>query len=181
MLGELQKRKITKMFSLYDTDQNGYLEKSDFDRIVGRIAELYKLAPASAEYKNMVAKYDSSWNQLRGLADQNRDKRITLEEFLSAHDKLLGNKIFFPLIIRGLTESVIKLMDRDQDGKLNRAEVLVNLQAYGLDDATAQAAFGKLDRNGDGVLTKTEVLKNVEEFYYSNDPDAVGNWLIGPY
>jgi hypothetical protein len=36
------------------------------------------------------------------------------------------------------------------------------------------------DADGDGKVTRDELLKNVEEFFYGEDPNAPGNWLVGP-
>jgi hypothetical protein len=38
----------------------------------------------------------------------------------------------------------------------------------------------KIDRNYDGLLSKEEFLPLLEEFYYSDDPNAPGNGIFGP-
>lgn len=43
MLSELQKKKLTYYFHTFDVDKNGYLEKSDFDKIVNGVAEAYNI------------------------------------------------------------------------------------------------------------------------------------------
>jgi predicted naringenin-chalcone synthase len=43
MLTELQKKKLTYYFHAFDVDKNGFLEESDFDRIVDAYAEAYKI------------------------------------------------------------------------------------------------------------------------------------------
>jgi uncharacterized protein (DUF2141 family) len=72
------------------------------------------------------------------------------------------------------------LTDRDGDGKISRAEFAANLQAYGVAAPAAAEAFSHLDRDGDGFIDTDELLQNVEEFFYGDDPNAPGNWLVGP-
>ena len=44
-----------------------------------------------------------------------------------------------------------------------------------------EIAFQKLDDEDKGYLTRQEFLEAVTEFHLSDDPDARGNWLFGPY
>lgn len=55
------------------------------------------------------------------------------------------------------------------------------MTAFHATDAEAAAAFRQLDRNRDGYLTTDELIKNAEEFFFSEDPEAPGNWLVGPF
>jgi hypothetical protein len=48
-----------------------------------------------------------------------------------------------------------------------------------IDEATAQTAFPHLDLDGDGLLSRDEFVQLTEEYYTSDDPDAVGGWLYG--
>ena len=41
--------------------------------------------------------------------------------------------------------------------------------------------FQKLDVNGDGTLSLEETLQLTREFFYSDDPDARGNWALGAF
>jgi hypothetical protein len=40
-------------------------------------------------------------------------------------------------------------------------------------------ALRKLDTSGDGTLTVDELVAAARDFYLSDEPDAVGNWLFG--
>jgi Ca2+-binding EF-hand superfamily protein len=48
-----------------------------------------------------------------------------------------------------------------------------------VDEATAQTAFAHLDLDGDGLLSRDEFVQLTEEYFTSDDPDAVGGWLFG--
>jgi hypothetical protein len=49
-----------------------------------------------------------------------------------------------------------------------------------IDEEHAEVGFEKLDVDGSGYLSKGEVKDAVSQFYFSSDPDARGNWLMGP-
>jgi len=76
--------------------------------------------------------------------------------------------------------TIVEMTDHDRDGRIAEADFVTNLRAYGQGEEPARAAFKKLDRDGDGHLSKEELLAAVEEFFFSEDPAARGNWLIGP-
>ena len=44
-----------------------------------------------------------------------------------------------------------------------------------------EKVFQKLDLNENGTLSKEEILQLTREFFYSDDPDARGNWALGPF
>ncbi|NEO66889.1 MAG: calcium-binding protein, partial [Moorea sp. SIO4G2] len=54
-------------------------------------------------------------------------------------------------------------------------------KAYGIDDSQIEEIFGRFDQNNDGYIDKQEILDLVTEFYYSQDPEAPGNWIFGSY
>jgi Ca2+-binding EF-hand superfamily protein len=54
------------------------------------------------------------------------------------------------------------------------------LGCYGLAQEAAQKAFRRLDRDGTDYLTTEKLVECYKEFL-GDDPDAPGNWLMGPY
>jgi hypothetical protein len=77
-------------------------------------------------------------------------------------------------------EYVIRTGDRDGDGRLDENEYATILWCYGIADADARAAFRHLVTDGSGYLTNAAMEKVFAEFFRSDDPDAPGNWMIGP-
>ena len=53
----------------------------------------------------------------------------------------------------------------------------MHFRAWNHSEAQAREAFPKLNRNGNGGISKEEWMANLKEFYYSEDPQAPGNWL----
>ena len=181
MLTKLQKCKLAILFKKYDLDQNGFVERADYEQTIKNLAQTYNLGPDSREFSTLYREHIDIWEFLRNIADRNTDDQINQQEFIAAYSVLLGNKQDFMRLQWVFAESVIMLTDQDGDGKLSEKEYVINALCFNITEKAAQEAFRHQDRNGDGYLTKDEILKNMEEFFYSADPNAPGSWLIGPF
>lgn len=181
MLTELQKRKLTVQFNNRDTNNSGMLEKSDYENMAKNIGKLHDLPLDSPEYKSIYAGQMAVWDSIQNLADKDRDGKVSLDEYLEGYDGLLSDeKKFFPFLA-GQVKSILTLTDTDGDGKISEEEWVALGGCYNIAEDAARESFGHLDRDGSGYLNVEELKKNFEEFFLSDDPDAPGNWLIGPY
>lgn len=180
MLTDFQKRKLTAVFDMYDVDKDGLLEQADYEQIVQNLARSLHYQPGSPEYARLYADHMALWNNTYQLCGAPDSQSVTREEYVAALDQLLSNKDNYRAIVGNWTDSLIELSDRDGDGRLSKQEYVTNLRNFNAAEAAANEAFRRLDRNGDGYLTRDEILRSVEEFFYSDDPEAPGNWLVGP-
>ncbi|NER84314.1 MAG: hypothetical protein F6K42_33220 [Leptolyngbya sp. SIO1D8] len=80
-----------------------------------------------------------------------------------------------------LASLIFDAIDADEDGYLDLSEWQRLFQVYGIPVIYAEAAFSRLDQNQDRQFSKSEVLPLVEEFYYSQAPDAPGNFIFGSF
>ena len=104
-----------------------------------------------------------------------------MAEFLTGYAKLMTQKERFANVIMGLVKTTLTLQDTNKDGKVSQQEHRDFLVAFNTTPAEAADTFRRLDRDGDGFLTTAEMVVNTEEFFLSSDPQAPGNWLVGPY
>jgi|SRR6476469_429282 len=181
MLTELQKKKLTYYFHAFDVDKNGFLEKSDFDKIINGFAEAYNIAQDSETYQYISSTYGKRWEALAKQADTNADKKVSLDEWLSYQDKLVNdpNSDFLWLKITSMFHDI---QDVDKDGSLSLEEYKVMYKIHGFgDDSLAAEIFAKLDFDGDGQIRKNDVMNLVADFYLSNNPQAPGNLFFGAY
>ena len=184
MLTTAQKEKLTQVFRIWDTSDNGFLELEDWETIAKRHAELDGFATDSPEYKEMLALFTAIWNVIRNFADTDRDQRVSLDEFLTyaedefgdveevAYDKLPDRQ-------RGMFEVILKWTDRDEDGRIGYDDYASWLSAWLGHEVSPKQAFERLDADGDGYISIDEMRQHIAEFVLSDDPNAAGNRLFG--
>lgn len=181
MLTELQQRKITNLFKVHDLNGDGVLTPTDYEEYSKRIAASRGWAPGSDAYTTLLARFMRMWEDLDRHADRNEDKRVTLDEWLAYFDTLLGTQGLYDQVGQPIAESVFTMLDRNGDGVVTADDYAVLYRSGALDPALANAAFSKLDVDRDGRVTPAELSRLLGEFFLSNDPNAPGNWLFGPF
>ena len=180
MLSELQKRKLTALFHHHDRNGDGFLTKADYAGFAERVCKLWKYAFGSPEYKALYAQNVAVWDYVQAVADKDKDGRVSLDEFLASYDNTIHDKTMFDRMVVQYGTTIIQLGDLDRDGKMSAAEWIAFLGCYGLPEKGAQEAFGHMDVDGTGYLTNEQMVQLYTEFL-GDDPDAPGNWVVGPY
>jgi Ca2+-binding EF-hand superfamily protein len=183
MLTELQKRKLMKLFSMYDACNLGVLRISDFERLAQQLAEMRGWKPGTEAYEKLINQYLFRWNRMRAEIKQTlnvrNDGQVNLDEWLTYYDTVLNDQAHEEDLL-ALAEAVFNVVDVDQSGHLDQGEWTELFRAYNIPVIYVEETFARIDRDGDGALSKAEVLSMIREFYYSSDPDAAGNYMFGP-
>ena len=184
MLSVLQTRKLTRYFNAFDSDRNGVLERSDFEKHIRRVVAAGDLTEDSPAYRWVYARWMKVWSALAEGADANADGCVDLAEWLAYHDAQIQAKVPYwrELDAGGVTsvEYLFNLIDLDADGQISWKEYSLFLRAYDVPSDLHEGIFSQLDLNGDGMLTRDEWIVLTDEFY-GDDPYAPGNWLFGPF
>lgn len=183
MLSELQQRKFTRLFRLYDLDKDGVLRQADFEQFAVNIARAGSPnAPADCQ-QQLRAMYAQQWRQVQQFADVNRDEMVSLAEWLQHHDALVSAPGLADELPKGLLNGFYALWDVIDPGA-GRVTTAHRYQmffaGFNEDPASAAAVFKRLDLDGDGVLDEAEVTRRMVE-YFGDDPHAAGNWLVGEF
>lgn len=77
-------------------------------------------------------------------------------------------------------DAVMDIADADGDGRVDEEEYVKWYTALmSIPPEEAAEAFSHLDRDGSGYLSHEEMREAVQEYYFSEDPDAPGNWMTG--
>lgn len=179
-LSELQKRKLTRFFKVYDQDHDGVIERNDYVMLAENVARAkgYPLqSPLASRLKEALLQV---WSNLEILADKNHDGVVTLEEFLNYRDKLHVDEVKYnDLVTVGLT--MFDIMDENHDGRIDQHEFELFYTFFDLEKSLADEMFKKLDTESVGYLSRAQVQDYSRQFNLGDDPEDIGNWLFGPY
>lgn len=172
-------RKIDICFAHGDQNNDGVLELADALSVAARVIIYIGEPFTSPKAAALLAAYDTFWKHVSQNMDTDRDSKITPLEWRQGLTAFAQDPARFAEGFRPLGEALFAICDKDNDGKVSRAEFAAWQKAFGTPPGNIQAAFEKLDRDHSGYLSVDELLTAFNEFYTSNDPDALGNWLYG--
>lgn len=184
MLSDLQKRKFAVAFQLYDMDDDGYLDREDFIGFADWMALAFNTRAAPSAAVQLRAAFERQWEQTHQLAGSQRDDRVSLEEWLAYFDFMTNLPEATEAFIHDFVEGSFDLYQRvDPAGPPNAQmrERYVTWMTVGTQDAAAASQnFARLDTDGDGLIPSAELYPLVRQ-WLGNDPNALGNWLLGDY
>lgn len=178
---ELQKAKQVHYFNILDYNGDGVLEKKDFVNIADRLAEMRGYEDGSSRHMAVRKEILRMWTNARALSGEDGAVKVTLEDWLAHERKVLDSNVLIHSYVQGIARAVFDILDEDNDGAISREEYRMFFRSFRGHEKDAEIAFEKLDEDDKGYLTRDEFLELVTEFHLSDDPDACGNWLFGPY
>ena len=180
MLSEIIKNKMIARFKFYDANSSGTLEASDYETMVQRMTSARNLEPGSEEYRTLHDKMMNEWEQLQKHADTSSDQKVTLKEWLVYCEQLIADRAVYDVVVIGQADAIFETFDTDKRGTVSVDEFIAYYDAYGQDAESARKNFGTINR-GAPEMTKSRLLEIMEEFHFSEDANAPGNFLWGPF
>lgn len=181
MLTDLQKRKLTKLFSIYDSDYAGVLIKGDFELMFKKLSNLRNWSLRAPRCLVLQDKLMRKWQGLAQKADTAHNKQVSRAEWLAYYDDVLADPKACAEEVASLMELIFDVFDQDEDGKVNQEDWGQLLSAFNESAVYAPLVFPKLDSDQDGWLTKAELMQLFQDFCYSDDPANPANGMFGPY
>ncbi|NEO42106.1 MAG: hypothetical protein F6J90_39615 [Moorea sp. SIOASIH] len=179
MISEFRKKKLAKVFNSMDSNGNGVLSKADLEKSFESTIAIQGHKPGSPEYQSGYDKMVTEpWNDLAKM-DSNNDGKITWDEFIAFYDKPESDPGLNQLIAGG-GELLFLMVDAHGKGQISLPEFTAMNLVWQSDQAQADKTFAALDTNGDGSISKEEFLAHVKTFFFSDDPNAPGNLILGP-
>jgi len=179
-LSSLQDLKLDRAFAHLDVDGDGHIEREDVLALGARLLIGFGEAPTSSKGKDLVASLDALWDGLLDELDLGRDGRLTTDDFRDGMAEAFVHGGSYDPLLGPVVDAVARLCDTDDDGQVGLADLRTLHEAFGLADGTAEQALAKLDLDGSGRITTAELSEAAREYYTSDDPEALGNWLFGP-
>ena len=179
MLTDLQVKKLTRYFQVYDIDDDGRIEESDFARIVENVGVLHG---SDGSGPNPVRRaYLALWERLRERADSDRDQGIDLDEWLGYWQLTLEDDDLFESEVFAITNRLFSVFDLDEDNGIGQNEFADFYGIFGLSVDLATTVFETLDSDGDGMITHAELDVIARQFFRGDDVEEPGSFLFGPY
>jgi Ca2+-binding EF-hand superfamily protein len=179
MLTDLQTKKLTRYFQVYDIDDDGRIDASDFERIVENVRVLHGTEGNGPDALRDA--YMARWEKLRASADADGDRGIDIDEWFAYWQLALEDDARYEEEVQAITDRLFTVFDLDEDDRIGPNEFADFYGVFGLSVRLAGTVFTELDTNADGVITRTELLEVSREFYRGDDVEAPGNVLFGPY
>ncbi|MCW2943897.1 MAG: hypothetical protein JWR24_614 [Actinoallomurus sp.] len=176
MLSEFRRRKLSAGFNELDVDGDGYIGDSDIALLIKNHGSAYGYPENTPEYEDLARRTNDIWENLKQF-DSSGDGKVSLEEYIAGFAAFLSQRDVFMDSMNMLVDAFYVLADRDKDERINEDDLIMHYRAWNHTEEQARQAFRRLDRNGNGAISKEEWMTNLEEFYYSEDHQAPGNWL----
>lgn len=173
---------------MYDIDNNGFLDKNDFECLAVRNTVIEgKGQWNDATFKKNQEIMANLWNEIAELADFNKDGEVTTDEFKKAIQANCVGKGYkdFPGAFKSFIDGFFKTIDVDGDGT-------VGIDEYRVDcvNRMAYKTIGELDASYDKLLNDDDKkagglsLARYQELYaqFIGNPDEKCNacHLFGP-
>lgn len=181
VMTELQKTKQVHLFNVLDYNEDGVLERQDFIDVADRLSDLRNYEEGSSKREAVRQEILRMWTNAKSLSGKEDEEQLTLEDWLAHEQEVIDSEVLINSYVQGLARAIFDTLDGNNDGVISEDEYLKFFQSFRGEEGDGTAAFQKLDVDGKGYLTRKEFLEVVTEFHLSDDSDAPGNWLFGPY
>ena len=182
MLSELRQRKLMWLFSKYDTNNVGAIQISNFERVAKNLAAIRGWDANAPGYNRLLNKLMYDWVHIRGEADLNRDGKLDIHEWLEYFERRLADgPESYRQEIDSQVSSVFDVFDTDADERLSKEDLVEYFRAYNLPVVYIDTMFAKFDPDDDGFVTRRDYRALLEDFFFSEDANAPGNFVYGPF
>jgi Ca2+-binding EF-hand superfamily protein len=175
MATDLQRRKYERAFDRFDVNRDGVLQKNDITAMAKIWCQTFNVAEQSGEAARINDLASKLWADILAATDADTSGGVSKSEWNAAMEKPdFVERVALPFAL-----AVFDVADRDKSGMLSVNEFLAAQSRAGISEAETKRAFEALDADNDGQVSRDEYAKAIRDFYLSNDPNAVGNLLVG--
>ncbi len=171
-------RRLRQLFAVLDSDSDGFVTWSDYQRIVDKYVTGYALAKSDARITSLQKAYWAQWLGLLTQATPGQD-RLSEGEFVASH-RAAGYDLEGSRVLEDIAQAIFNILDVDGDKRINRDEFARYLTFCEISSADAASIFRRLDLDGDAFISQREVARSLRAFYlYNDDLNTPGGIFLG--
>ncbi|KAM0736728.1 Sarcoplasmic calcium-binding protein 1 [Formica fusca] len=173
---------------LYDIDNNGFLDKHDFECMALRMTLIEGKGEFNYNrYQENLHIMLSLWEEIANLADFDKDGVVTTEEFKKAVQSSCVGRSYndFPQAMKMFIDSHFKILDMNEDGVIGaeefRYDCVSRIAVDNIDvlDKAYQSLLNDDDRKRGG-LTLSRYQELYAQFLGNPDENCPAIYLFGP-
>ncbi|MFI5934549.1 EF-hand domain-containing protein [Actinoplanes sp. NPDC051494] len=168
--------KLGYLFEASDTDRDGSVDWSDYERLIGRYLDGYGIVADDRRAYALRAAYQMYWSEL--LRHVNGVDRLSKEQFVLANQAAGVDSSRFTMV-EAVPQAIFDVMDTDADDTISKVEYKVFLQAWEVSDLEALNVFMELDTDDDGRISRGEFIGAIRDFFTSPELDSPGSLFFG--
>lgn len=180
MLSDFRLKKVEKVFSFYDANNNGVLDLGDIDGICDHFAEQFGWTKGGERDSHFRMAFTFHWNKLIHVADDNNDGVVSKEEFIQHYTRALADDVGYYRYIKPFFDDIFPIIDSDDDGVLSKEDYQAFFRSYRNSQNEAEKAFEVMDINHDGVISHYELYTMYYNFHMSEDEGDASRNFFGP-
>ncbi|MET8337656.1 EF-hand domain-containing protein [Streptosporangium canum] len=166
--------RVKLIFALFDADGSGYLEAEDFELMATRVVAASPDSDDAAKAA-MVAAFRRYWTTLAAGLDDNRDGRISFEEYAAC----VLSPERFDGAVTDFAEALAALGDPDGDGLIERSVFVALMTAIGFERANIDALFDAFEPSDADQITVSVWAVGIKDYYSPEKVGIPGDHLVG--
>ncbi|MBL7255586.1 EF-hand domain-containing protein [Paractinoplanes lichenicola] len=165
--------KLGHLFGASDTDGDGFVDWSDYERLISRYLDGYGIAAEDSRAHALRAAYQTYWSEL--MQHANGVDRLSKDQFVAANQADESRST----IAETVPQAIFDVMDTDADDAISKPEYKVFLEAWGVSDLEALNVFLELDTDDDGRISRPEFIGAIRDFFTSPELDSPASLFFG--
>lgn len=166
-MATVQEERLERRFALWDNDNDGDVDKSDYKAEAEEILSNLGADAGSPKGKAVMDAYLGMWDYLAEKAGVGSDGALSLDQFKSVvHGEVLeAGNAGFANVVRPTIQAIVSLLDKNGDNQISPTEFNGWMSAIGVDPSQGEDAFHQIDTNGNGYLSVDELVNAVRDFH----------------
>ncbi|VVC24866.1 EF-Hand 1, calcium-binding site,EF-hand domain pair,EF-hand domain [Cinara cedri] len=179
-ISQFRKNKLMYVFNVFfDVNASGTIDKKDFEIAIERFCNLRGWSGNPEKEEKTRSCLLKVWDGLQSGADKDQDGQVTQDEWCAMWDDFSKNPSAPQEWQTHYMNFMFDLVDTSGDGSIDEAEFCEVCQNNGVPAAEAADAYKRFSKNGTIQVSHDEFAKYWVEFFASEDPAALGNFIFG--